>query len=53
MPDTAIICRIIGHRHAKRLWQSGDGYRSTCKRCGIELGRSRGEAQWRVVGPDG
>ncbi len=52
-PDSVpLSCRLFGHSRTRRVWHGGDGYRALCKRCGVELGRDRGERVWHVMPHD-
>lgn len=46
-----LLCRVIGHKHAKRVWHDGVDFRARCARCGGEMLRDGVHGDWRLFDP--
>lgn len=45
------LCKVIGHKHARRVWHDGLDFRARCARCGGDMLRDSVRGNWRLFDP--
>ncbi|MBB3911289.1 hypothetical protein GGQ81_001923 [Sphingomonas desiccabilis] len=45
------LCKVMGHKHAKRVWHDGIDFRARCVRCGDGMLRDDIRGEWRLFDP--